>query len=150
MPPRKKRSNAQLNRIEALVVRQRENPSVDSEQLTRIEHKLFGNGSEGLLMSFARMQENLEALTNSLKASSDCNEKNIANIAKLTDAVDKLNIVVDSHIKSVHLNNLMQKRWFWGILFIGIILVNSLSTYVPNLLNAFFTWAGIPFQLPLT
>jgi hypothetical protein len=120
------------------------------ETLDRIEKKLFGNGSEGLLMTFARMQENLESLTNSIKETSECNKENAKNIKDLTDVVSKLNDTTTAHINSLHFAKLLQKKWFWGILIVGILLVNTLSTYVPNLLNAFFTWAGIPFQLPLT
>jgi archaellum component FlaC len=145
-----KKKITQLDRIETLVTRQRENPSIDSTQLDRIEgmvnkqdESINGNGHEGLKTRTARIEENLESMALSIKGASDCAKDNAENLKKLTD-------LVTEHVKSVHLNNLLQKRWFWGLLVFGIVILNTASTYLPNLLNAFFTWAGIPFQLPLT
>jgi hypothetical protein len=153
----KKKKITQLDRIETLVMRQRENPSIDATQLDRIEGmvnkqdvSINGNGHEGLKTKTARIEENLEAMIISIKAISDCNKDNAENLKKLAEIVTALNTVVTDHLKSVHLISLLQKKLFWGGVVLGIVALNLLTTYVPNIVNIILTFFNIPFQLPLT
>lgn len=73
----------------------------NNEQLDRIENKLFGNGNEGLLITVAKMQENLIGLENKFDISTKNRDE------KLDLLISKMNTFcngTDNRIKTLELS----------------------------------------------
>jgi len=138
------------------------------EQLDRIEDTvdkagkaIFGNGSEGLIARTARIEERLiSAAENSVEAkeiSKDLSEKTDKNLSKLTDNLTSLtqNVIrltdsVNIHHGTEHLSELMKKKSFWLLIFIGLIAMHMIATYVPNVWDGAMMLLGLPkLVLPL-
>ncbi len=117
------------------------------EQLDRIENAILGNGREGLLARTARIEEKLEATIKLAEETKDESGATIIrieeSIEKVTGLVNELTSSVKSHHETIHLSNLLKKKEFWVIVFVGYIALHMISTYVPSLWNLIAASLGL-------
>jgi len=132
------------------MTKKRKTISEASDQIDRIENGIYGNGRKGLLerttdleANILHTEEDVRILYKSLDALTN-------NTQKFIEGMNAFKATMETHCNAPHLNTLIQKKSFWGVMFLAVVLVNVLSTYIPNVINIILTGLGIPFQLPLT
>jgi hypothetical protein len=114
-----------------------------STDMAEVKKELFiGNGHESVLTRITRAEERYEKVMNLSEGSG-------VKLDKLIDAVAKLDTSVQIHHQTMHINQWFKSFRFWAALLMGFIILHSIATYVPNLLNGIFAVLGVPIKIPL-
>lgn len=150
----------------------------NKSQLTRIEDGLFGNGHEGLLSRTARIEENLEAVSEAIaeteKSAQETSQVSEASFKNLYDLmtgisaiVDRLATSVEEHHKTEHLSDIVKANpvlkvitesmkdphFARNVVIFGVVsfvVLHLVSTYIPNVWDWIMTILGLPhFIVPL-
>jgi hypothetical protein len=111
--------------------------------VAEVRKELFlGNGHESVLARVTRSEEQYKNVL-------DLSENSEKKLDKLINAVTDLNTSVQIHHKSTHLSQLLTSFKFWTALLLSFIILHTISTYVPNVLNIVLTLFGSPLKIPL-
>jgi hypothetical protein len=132
-----------------------ESRNVDQIQFDRLEQSLeqitkalfMGNGHEALMSRVARSEEHYEAILNLEQGNAQCAKENIAAIEKLTIALTELKGSVDSHHKSMHVQQYISNAKFWILLFVGGGILHYIWTVAPGIWDNLAAWMKLPMWL---